>query len=111
MKKISILLSVATLSACSAKLLTPTQKDVERVSNKYSGYTLAELTEGKTNFQQNCGKCHGLKNPTSRTEAQWDEIVPRMVKKINKKSEVVNAKTQESILKYLITMSTVQKAQ
>ena len=109
MKKAIVIFFATVFSACSVKLLVPSQTDVDRVSRKYSGYSLTELNEGKTLYQQQCGNCHGLKKPSSRTEAQWNEIVPKMTKKANKNAEVISAKTQELILKYLITMSTAPK--
>jgi mono/diheme cytochrome c family protein len=109
MKKIYIVSSlVILLSACaSVKLMNPTATDLERVQTKFPGYTLTELSHGKQLYEQNCGKCHGLKNPSSQGEAQWKTIVPRMVKKVNKREAKVDTKQEELILKYLITMSSV----
>lgn len=110
MKKILSIASIVLLTGCfSAKLITPTQADVDRVQTKFSGYSLADLEHGKSLFEQNCGKCHGLKNPVSRNEEEWRKVVPRMVGKINKKKEVLDSKSQEDILKYLITMSGASK--
>ncbi len=111
MKRTIIISAMILLAGCATvKLITPTQADVDRVLSKYPGYSLAELNEGKMNFEHRCTQCHKLKNPASRTEEQWNKIVPRMVQKANKKSEVIDAKTKDSILRYLVTMSAPPKA-
>lgn len=104
--KYTIFLSVLFfLAACSAKLYTPIQADIDRVSSKFSGYSLADLQEGKNIFEQNCSACHPLKKPTSRTEEQWNKIVPEMVKKVNGKAkkEQISPAQQELVLRYLVT--------
>ena len=111
MKKALVFLFATTLlvGCFSAKLLTPTQTDVDRVASKYPSYTLTELNQGKSLYEAKCGNCHGLKSPSSRTEAQWKVIVPRMSIKVNKKtSNSLDAESQEKILKYLTTMSEVK---
>ena len=111
MKKALVFLFATTfLVGCfSAKLLTPTQTDVDRVASKYPNYTLTELNQGKSLFEANCGNCHGLKSPSSHTEAEWKEIVPRMSIKVNKKTpNSLDAESQEKILRYLITMSEIK---
>ncbi|MES2398092.1 MAG: hypothetical protein V4549_18910 [Bacteroidota bacterium] len=112
MKKAIIISSMAILSACSAKLALPTQTDVNNVLTKYPDYTWNELVAGKWIYENNCKSCHGLKEPSSRSEVKWNETVPRMVKKVNKKLgvEKIDSKKQELLLRYLITMSKVPKA-
>ncbi len=39
------------------------------------GLTLADLNQGKTDYETYCGKCHALKKPQGRTEEQWREII------------------------------------
>ncbi len=111
MKKITIGLSILLFCACTAKVIMLSQADADRGAAKFPGATLASLNEGKGHYEQYCRSCHGLKKPTSESEAEWKEIVPDMVKKTNKKagSEVVDSKKQELILQYVITMSSVQK--
>jgi cytochrome c5 len=93
------------LSACKVSSITPSQQDVDRVSSRFPGYTLASLNEGKMLFETKCSKCHNAKKPQSRTEAQWKKIVPRMTQMANKKTENITPENQEAILKYLITMA------
>jgi len=112
MKKLFILSLIVFLAACSsAKLLTPAQSDVDRVSSKYPGYTLTDLNNGKTLFQQTCNRCHALKDPTSRNEDKWKVIVPTMIGKLNKKKgkTVIDDQQQQSITRYLVTMSAAPK--
>lgn len=104
MNKILAFFVVAVFIACSAKVTGPTQADVDRVASKYPGYTLAELNEGKTAYEQKCGTCHELKKVKAYTEEQWNKLVPGMVKKANKKTENIDARTQELIQKYVNTM-------
>ncbi len=108
MKKIIIGFSVLLFCACSAKVAMLSQADADRGKIKFPGATLTSLNEGKAHYEQYCGTCHGLKKTTSESEAEWNRIVPEMVKKTNKKagSEVVDAKKQELILQYVVTMCT-----
>ena len=110
MKKTLIILSIGVLTACSPKLITLTQSDAERVSQKFAGITLAELNEGKALFEQNCNKCHELKNARKKSEENWKKIVPAVAQRANKKAgkEVIDSKTQDLILKYLVTETTAK---
>jgi cytochrome c5 len=112
MKKLIYLFLISLFTACSVKLIAPSQSDVDRVSVKYPGYSLAELNDGKALFQQTCTKCHRLKDPASRNEEKWKKIVPKMMAKLNKKEgkQVLDDKQQESILKYIITMNLAAKS-
>lgn len=111
MNKIILLVATVILVGCfSVKTLTtPSQQDVDRVASKFPNYTLAQLNEGQALFQQKCTSCHKLKNPTAHNEKQWKKIVPKMVSKANKKTTVIDATTQDLILKYLVTMSNAKK--
>ncbi|MCO4292143.1 hypothetical protein NF867_04610 [Solitalea sp. MAHUQ-68] len=107
MKKSLIIISAITLAACGTSKVTSKNADVERGALKFPGYTVSEYNAGKKATQAYCGGCHALKTPQDFNEAQWSMIVPKMVKKANKKagSEVIDPKAQEAIMKYLITMS------
>ena len=106
-RKSLVLILFISITACSIKLAAPEQSDVDRVIAKYPGYNLAQLNEGKALFQETCNRCHPLKNPKSRDETKWNNIVPVMVKKLNTKEgkEVIDSDQQEKILRYLVTMS------
>ena len=90
----------------------PTNNDVERMKDKYPGYTLQELNDGKILYQQNCGTCHSLKHPATRTEKQWEVIVPQEVIKVNKQAGniVLDKDYQRVLLRYLVTMGTAPSA-
>ncbi|GAA4470402.1 hypothetical protein GCM10023093_31620 [Nemorincola caseinilytica] len=107
MRKLSIIIAAMALAGCfaSSKAPKPSQRDLARVEGKFSGYTLAQLNEGRELYKQHCGNCHGLKSPSSESEAEWKEIVPDMAKRANKNGVVINAPSEKLILKYLITMS------
>ena len=108
MKRVIVVAALVLLAGCATvKLATPTQQDVDRVSAKYPGYTLTDLDHGKKLFEQHCSDCHRLKDPVKRSEEQWETIVPKMVKNVNKKegANTLNADDQQAILKYLVTMS------
>ena len=111
MKKASLILSVFLLAACTAtKLLQPSQADVDRGAQKFPGYTLTDINQGKSLYESKCTACHGAKNPASKTEVKWREIVPKMAAKSlkNGKGEI-DLKAQDLILKYLITMGSAPK--
>lgn len=109
--KFTLLSLIIILAACgSTKLVIPSQADVDRASQKNNSITLASINEGKALFEQNCNRCHGYKNPNSRSEKRWAKIIPRMVAKVNKKmkKEEIDANEQELILNYVVTMSSVK---
>lgn len=113
MKRIIVIATTIVFAGCATvKLATPTQQDVERVSAKYPGYSLTDLDHGKMLFEQHCSDCHRLKDPTKRSEEQWESIVPKMVKNVNKKegANTLSADDQQAILKYLVTMSGAKPA-
>jgi cytochrome c5 len=90
------------LAACAAKKTTVsiTESDASRASVKFPDSSLASLQQGKTLYEDNCGKCHGLKNPTAYNEEQWGKHVKRMAPKAK-----IDKPTEELILQYVVTMS------
>ena len=111
MRKAVFIFLLTLLCACSVKLVTPTQSDVDRVSPRFPAYTLAELTAGKTLYEQKCSQCHGLKDPSKEPEDEWRKIVPDMAKKAaaNPDATKFTDQDQERILRYLITMCNAPK--
>ena len=108
MKRILLIAGLGlVLVACGAtKLATPSQADVDRVIEDYPEYTLVSLKEGQSLYLSNCGSCHGLKNPTSKTAEEWAKIVPKMVGMVNKKEVKLDDQSQDLILKYVTIMGT-----
>ncbi|MFN5621006.1 MAG: hypothetical protein ACK478_06880 [Flavobacteriales bacterium] len=102
MKKISIIAAcMLLLAACAAKKTTVamTDNDAARAAAKYPGATLATLNQGKTLYEDNCGKCHGLKSPSAYNEEQWGKHVKRMAPKAR-----IDKPTEDLILQYVVTM-------
>lgn len=42
-------------------------------------YSQDEIAKGETIFINNCGTCHKLKKPDSKTPEQWNKTVKRMI--------------------------------
>ena len=105
MKYLVLIIVCVIFTACSAKLLVPTQADAERGSSRYAGLSLADLQSGKATYQSYCDRCHPLKNPEKFTAVEWEKIVPVMVARVHKKELKINAQDQDAVLKYLVTMS------
>lgn len=103
-QKISTLVLLVALSACSSSLIVPTQKHVDSNSERYNDLTLAQLESGKEAYEAHCGKCHPLKDPRKWTADQWEKIVPNMSAKVNKKEDVLSPEKQEDILRYVIAV-------
>lgn len=74
---------------------------------KFPGYSAADFAAGQALYQGNCGRCHGLYDPRSQSEAQWASVVPRMVVKANKKAQaaVISPEGEQLILRYLFAAS------
>ena len=82
MRKKLVVLFVIVLAACApAKLLVPSQADADRGAQKFPGYNLGELNQGKSIYVSHCNKCHKYKVPESRNEAKWDKVIPVMAKR------------------------------
>lgn len=85
--------------------ITPSQADVDRVAGKFPGYTMADLTQGKTLFDSHCGSCHGYPKFTELDEKGWQKIIPPMVKKASEKTFLrLDATAEQQILRYCLTM-------
>ncbi|MFN0030782.1 MAG: hypothetical protein ACKVOR_01335 [Flavobacteriales bacterium] len=103
MKKITLALMVAMAACTGSKQVAMTQTDADRASAKFPGATLASLNEGKKHYEENCGKCHGLKAVTWGNERQWLEIIPPMAEKA-----AISEDTQLLITQYLVTACEVK---
>jgi cytochrome c5 len=97
---IPFVIVAAVVVACSHKtLMGPTQADADYAAKKWPGTTLADLSQGKTIYEQNCNKCHGLKDPNSLNEAGWDKILVPMAKKAQ-----LDDHSKDLVLKYLVSV-------
>ena len=104
MKKTFFAFFILFISACTAtKLITPTQTDADRGSQKFQGYTMNDLAQGKAIYESHCNKCHKYKVPESRNETKRDKIIPVMAKKAK-----LDSMQEDLVLKYVVTMSTAK---
>jgi cytochrome c5 len=104
MKKVLIVVSITLLVACASyKPIVPVQSDADRAANKIPGTTLADLNQGKAIFEDKCHKCHSLKKPFSKSEKDIEDAMPKMAKRAK-----IDSQQEDLVLKYLLTMSTVQ---
>lgn len=117
MKKVLFIVAAVFLISCGGpksattsappSAPSPSESDLARGQKHYPDLTMQMVTEGKGYFEKLCTQCHGMKNPTSRSAEEWQGIVPKMAEKSQKKSgaEAITPQLQESILRYLVTMS------
>lgn len=109
MKKLTILVAIALLVACSPKVTKPVQtSEAEKPKVQFTDDQMAELNKGKLIYDQYCGLCHAAKKVDSRSAEAWKSVVPRMVVKVNKKTgtESIGQTDEQVMLKYLTTMCT-----
>jgi hypothetical protein len=100
---------VVVCASCSApRLAAPTQSQADAVAGRFPGVTLAQLELGKSTYAGECQTCHKLYKPAALSESEWNEIVPEMVVKANKKAGkvVVDPLQQEAIVRYLAVART-----
>ncbi len=111
MRKAFVLLPLLIFMACgTVKLATPTEDDVTLASRDYPGITLAELNHGKEVMEVHCGNCHKIYKPRKFSTEHWNEIVPEMVGKANKRAAKtdqagIDAAGEENLLRYILTMA------
>lgn len=60
-------------SVTTDSLYVPTSADVTATA------TLADLTQGRTLYVNNCGACHGLYSPDSFSATSWKTVLSGMV--------------------------------
>jgi len=77
MKPIFIALIFVAAVACTSQLYVPTEKNV----NKVEQASLSELQLGHDLYVNNCGKCHKLHNPSSRSNVDWKRALNEMAPK------------------------------
>lgn len=106
MNKYLVIFCILIVAGCSVKLREPLQADVNRSKAIFPSITLAELTEGKSIYENRCSVCHGVKRLTAEKEAKWRKIVPIMVNKANKRAgkQVISSRDQEILLQYILAM-------
>jgi len=93
MKPIIIALLFVGTVACSTQLYTPGDKNV----NKVETASLAELQQGHDLYLNNCGKCHKLYKPDSRSNESWKKVLGFMAPKAK-----LDQSQSDLIYKYLV---------
>ncbi|MER3465405.1 MAG: hypothetical protein C4329_14335 [Chitinophagaceae bacterium] len=96
MKKIAIVVTIAgAVFACSPKTApttsttnttnttstTSTSSNSTNTNSSASASTASTIEAGHVVYDNRCGRCHGLKDVTKYTTAQWDGILKSMIRK------------------------------
>ena len=77
MKPVFLALIFVGAVACTSQLYVPTEKNV----NKVEVASLSELQQGHELYINNCGKCHKLYSPGSRSNIDWKKALNVMAPK------------------------------
>ena len=89
MKKVIVIFSVVAVSIgmikCSPKAnkaTTATSTETKPATTAVAATATAEQIEaGHTLYTNNCGKCHGLKEPANYNKESWTKILKSMIPK------------------------------
>jgi len=93
MKPILFALILVAAVACTTQLYVPSAGNV----NKVEQASLAELQQGHDLYMNNCGKCHKLHKPDSKSNQEWKKVLGFMAPKAK-----LNADQSNLIYKYLV---------
>ncbi|KIC62428.1 c-type cytochrome [Chryseobacterium taiwanense] len=77
MKNIIAIASFATILLVSCTSKAPVAKSAPIASTS----TPEQIAQGKTIFENSCGRCHKLPDPTSHSSVQWVGIMNSMAPK------------------------------
>ena len=101
MKKL-LFLSIITIAVwgCSKKV-TPTASATPKTDTVAAVVVLEKaspeaLAAGEATFKSRCGRCHGLKDPGSRTATKWFNVLNRMAPKAK-----LTPEEKQNVLAYL----------
>ncbi|MFZ4546402.1 MAG: hypothetical protein ACOYN4_03150 [Bacteroidales bacterium] len=93
MKPIFFALLFVASVACTSQLYVPSEKNVDKVMPA----TLVELQQGHDLFINNCGKCHKLPKPGSKSDIGWKKTLEVMAPKSK-----LNGDQSYLIFRYLV---------
>ncbi|RYE25432.1 MAG: hypothetical protein EOP51_04110 [Sphingobacteriales bacterium] len=83
MKKLYLLFalvsSVALVQCSPKRAANKEMSEAEKVADVNKNFTPAQMEEGKTLWQDKCGKCHKLPQPEAYTVSKMDRVLPRMI--------------------------------
>ncbi len=85
-------IAIATIGLTSCTPKTSTVSGVKTTSTE-------KLAEGKTIFENSCGKCHALPNPTEHTSVQWVGIMNAMAPKAK-----LNEEQHQLVYDYVVSV-------
>ena len=71
----------AGCAAVSLERAAPPITDATIKAAAGRGYSAADIGHGREVFIGKCGECHTLQPPAGRSEGEWSEILPRMVRR------------------------------
>jgi len=86
--------SASILVGCAPKVVV--EQEVTPLKALAETKPEVKYLDGKTLFDNNCGKCHELYQPSQYSKAQWSKIVPAMAKEAK-----LNAEQENQILLYV----------
>jgi len=69
---------------CATKVAGTSVADKEPVPTKeyvMANFSEEQLNTAKSLYENNCAKCHKLKDPASRTPEEWNNILKSMIPK------------------------------
>ncbi len=109
MKKITTILtivaSIIILDSCSTTKKETVSLDIpEKSKHVYKdANTISNFEQGKSIYEDQCSLCHEPKNIEDYSMAQWQEIVPDMVARVNKKmkSEEIDPTEEQILFNYI----------
>ena len=93
------------LTACggSKVVLSPNTPDISAAKARFPEYTFEQYEMGKAIYTKNCGSCHALHAPGSKTETTWAKSIPPMVEKVNKRGMIITPEGEALIFRYLLS--------
>ncbi|MBS1590392.1 MAG: cytochrome c [Bacteroidetes bacterium] len=100
MKKTSTILALVACAAfmanCSSskKSASTEMSEAAKVAEVNKNFTPTQMLEGKTLWENHCGKCHKLYEPGSHSVAKWERVLPRMItrsKLTNEQGQLIRA--------------------
>lgn len=86
-------------------VFAPGEEQVTAIQSKYSGATLANLTEGYKLYTGTCTNCHGAKSIYRIPEAKWPHIIDDMGEKAK-----LSAAQKDDLTKYIFAIKATQPA-
>lgn len=83
---LALLVTMALLVQCAPKTkkavqATPPAGSTTAIAPGAPSYAAADISAGKTLFEEKCANCHRLKMPETRTTAEWERILPDMIRR------------------------------